>query len=443
MPTEAELEQKKTESISWNNNINNVNWDNLSKNLNDITLPNDVSKDERNEYLNLTYKPEDLEIDNKIVVVDKKLNKNFIKDPIEGYTKKILEIRWMEWNETNIPDQHKQDVINSINSLQDFEKMRIVWCTDANPIQTEEWISKNKSEFERISKEFVSKWWSALSYQDLLKSPNDPQNTILWYRRAMEWTLSLNLTPDQMEKIIVTNKLWVIQNKEEGKQERWFDIEADYSDKIEHVVEGETSDFLYEIFWKLSKESLGRTNVRNEKWDLTYLYHMSSIDLKTHIDPDNPTELYTRVMWHIPNVLANDIATQEKIHNQIKWFLKVLINNCWWEFNNWVWSAKNITRRQYYTIVSARDKLLSASEFKSLMENDLSVLENKNLEMWKSIKQFIEENKDNPVTWVWSWDKINTYYLKDWNKRSPKDRAISSNDYILLWLYFQVKNNRQ
>ena len=424
--------------VEWQKNIEQLENKEVSseqiKKLEEVekTDGKDLSKNLDNQYNSETLKID--KVDHSPITKTKESSYDFS----DGYTKPLLSIKWMDWNESKIPEENREQIVNAINSLEEFQKVRIKWSTDANPITTEEWIQKNKQDFEETLKRFVAAWWESISYDKLLQSKDDPQNTILWYRRAMEWVLSLNLTPDQMKKITISNALWTIRDQEEWKKERGFDIDVDYSWQIKNTLEWTTTDFFYDILWELDMEWFWRYN----KYQKGYWYEMHDINLSTHLDPDNPTDLYKRVMSHIPPVLVGDASTEEKIKTQVNSYLRSLINICWWEYNNWLWSAKAISNKQFYTIAATHDKLITKDEFKSIIEKkDISVLENKKLESGKTIKELLEENKDDPITWVGnetSW--IYRYYTKD-AKKYPTERKISKNDYILLGLYFQTKNS--
>jgi hypothetical protein len=147
-----------------------------------------------------------------------------------------------------------------------------------------------------------------------------------------------------------------------------------------------------------------------------------------------------RVMKNLPQALVSDPIMQEKVENQIKQYLWSLIHICWWKYNNWVWSAKSLTLKQYCTIKAVNDKLISSDEFSSIIKNkDTSFLENKQLESGKSLKDFVVENK---VKWVWYagvWEWKNHRYYAD--NVPVQERYISPKDYVLLSLYFQTKNS--
>jgi hypothetical protein len=51
------------------------------------------------------------------------------------------------------------------------------------------------------------------------------------------------------------------------------------------------------------------------------MYGMVNLDLKTHLDPENPSKLYMRVMKNLPQALVSDPIMQEKVENQIKQYL--------------------------------------------------------------------------------------------------------------------------
>lgn len=392
------------------------------------------------------YKESELMIEKRNAGVTKTWETRHELSEKNTYTDPLLDIKNLESGKSEIPVENRAAIINAINNLKqlatwEFEKLKIIWCTDASKIDTPNAIITNKKQFDDVRARYIAAGWSCPSYDELLQSPEDPQNTILWYSRAMEGILSLNLTKEQMKKIEIGNKLWT---KENNGLERWFEIEKTYTEVMSRIIIDELYTEVYNMIGELDFERVWYyyNNTTN-----SYYYAMSQLDMKTH-DQWKKEALFNRVMqwaaWR--NIIGENIdpKLEEKMKWQIKEYLTHLIHVAWGNYDNGVWSAKTLTYKEYYTLAAVHDKLITEDEFKKITEEgDLSVLEDKQLESGITIKDFITEKS---VVWVVNqtgWRRrYNVPQGHDLDK-DPGARKISKNDYILMWLYFQMKSNQK
>lgn len=382
------------------------------------------------------------EVTTSEVVVREKINDNSISErEVKHYTN-VSSIRNIPSNESEIPDSDKHTIIDIINKLSDFEQILIVWCTDWSPISSPQAIDYNQKEFEKIRTKYEEKWWKCPTLQELLSDTFDPQNKILWYRRAMEWVLSLWLNPAQMKKVKIDNKFWSNSN---DTQERWFDIKIDRTEIIRRV-KIEVSDSIKEIYWKLQNRDFG---YNWSEWGYNYI--LRTTEFATDVN-NMRTKLYKKLLWDLwNNMNSEDPSYQEKkafIDEQVKRYLEIarfLIP--YYDEANWL-THKNeeISRRDLYLIKLSN--ILDEKEFKEVLEwtaEWLNIMWNKKLndikdDEWNSISisDFI---KNKHVTWVWnSGSGPDWYHYYDdkggWNRLG---RRISERDYILLWIYFELK----
>lgn len=373
--------------------------------------------------------------------------KTFIDTKYE-YTMPLLNIRGMESGDFNIPKDKSGEIIKAIDNLWDFKTMKIIWYTDASKINTPNAIEKNKNQFNEYRQKYMAAGWTCPTYEELLNLPNnpDPQNTVLWYTRAMGWVLSLNLTPAQIKKIEIGNKLWT---KEDEWSERWFDIETNYSKEVERNVVWVIYKKVYDIFQndlniehKFSKYVDPKFIAYQERTGGGWFYYtLGPIENQ----PIKKDELFTTLIQQL-KIQQNNKVVGEKIKVQISDQLDQVLQNFGLKFGEW-WSLINegITHRQYFTIEAVHDKLISEAQFTQLMETgDASVLDNIPLSTWKTIKDFVTEKwirsvVDNWVKKQYRPDKDHPIEYKD----QGKINVISDSDYILLGLYLEIKNDNK
>lgn len=368
------------------------------------------------------------------------------------FTQNKFAIRNLDSNESWIPDSEKGKIINIINHLSDSEKIVIVWCTDWSPISSSDAINHNQNEFIEIYKQYIWKWWECPSLSELLLRQPDPQNTILWYRRAMQWVLSLWLNEDQMGKVKIDSKLWENQN---DPNERWFDVNIDYS-KIRERIVLEVFDYFKKICGSLDDNSLSYEPIIN-RWTKTwYKYRIYEESLSTDINGLR-TQMYKDLLWD-PwkwdrfSWLSDEEyeARKEAIDREISRYLDIsrfLIPN-YANNTNLTWDVRashTIEKKEFYLIKLS--KKLDVDQFRKVMEwwkEWLDVIWKMELndikdENWNpiSVEDFVREKNISRVandgageTW---------YHYFDNSKTPLKERRISKEDYVLLWMYFELK----
>lgn len=404
------------------NKLNNADPKEIAKNLDkNVTLPDGGNG--LPDHDPVTRKIEK----NKIGEREKKWPEIPIKE-VNQYTKTMLDIKNLKSGDSNIPEENRVAIINAINKLWEFQKLKIVGCTDASKINTLDVIERNKKQFDEIRNRYLAKGWTCPIYDELIKSTEDWQNTILWYARAMQWILSLNLTPDQIRKVEIGNKLWT---KENYGQERWFDVETNYTEEIVHTIHGLVYENIYGIFGDLSKNNIGRY-----RWsDDTYSYGILKMDISTS---GNFQKLYQDVFIGTKSfVWENNPIMENKIKQQTTNFLNHLIDGYGTK------SFNNISNKMYYLIRASDSEkwFLTKEEFVDVVKNgNLSVLENKKLDGWSTLKDFVNQNNIVSV-YKPSWGM---YFYNTTNKElanTPSKRKLSWNDFYKIALYFEMKNS--
>jgi hypothetical protein len=328
-----------------------------------------------------------------------------------------------------------------------------VWYTDKTPISKPDSITKNQNEFERIKRDYEINWWKwCPSLWELLLRQPDPQNTILWYRRAMQWVLSLWLNPDQMGKVKIDSKLW---ENEDNPNERWFDVNIDYS-KIRERIILEVFDYFKKICGSLDDNSLSYEPIVNNWVKTWYKYKIYEESLSTDIDGFR-TQMYKDILWD-PwkwdrfSWLSDEEyeARKAAIDREISRYLDIsrfLIPN-YANNTKLTWDERashTIEKKEFYLIKLS--KKLDVDQFRKVMEwwkEWLDVIGKMKLNEIKdddwnpiSVEDFVKEKNISRVandgageTW---------YHYFDNSKTPLKERRISKEDYILLWMYFELR----
>lgn len=353
-----------------------------------------------------------------------------------AYTKPLLTIKDLKSGDSNIPEENKPDIIRAINDLWDFQTLKIIGCTDASQINTPNAIAMNKKQFDDVRAKYITSGGKCPTYDELLKSPEDPQNTILWYSRAMEWILSLNLNSDQIKKVEVGNKLWT---REKEWSERWFDVETNYSEEITRTIEWVVYENIYRIFGDLNKKNIGWYNSS----DGINRYAIDEIQIATS---EGFEKLYQDIFMGTKSfVWENNEELENKIKQQTTDFLEHLIHWCGGEYGNGSWSSNTISDKMYY-LIKATDPttwFLSQEEFSELIENgNLSILENETLASWWTVIDFIKNNNIKSV-YKPSGDMY-FYTTPDQGSGNRSERKIENkDDFLKLALYFDLKNSQK
>lgn len=413
--------------------------------------PDEPPADLQTLYQNKEWKSTDISMEDSSKTVN--IEKTVYERSWKTTTLKQFEIRNLDSNESVIPVSEKDKIINAINHLSNFEKVVIVWCTDASPINWEVAIQYNQRLFDDIYKKYISKWWDCPTYDDLLKIQPDPQNAILWYRRAMEWVLSLWLNEEQMKKIKIESKLWQNQN---DPNERWFDINIDYAPMKKHIVT-EVAEYLKKICGELDDNSLSYEAIKNNAWEkIWYKYRIHETKFSTDIN-NLRTQLYKDILWDpwkwdkfdgltAPEYESKKALIDKEINKYLE-IAKLLVPN-YANDKNLTGLEKTshiIERREFYLIKLS--KKLNEEQFRKVLEwwsEWLNIIWNMQLndikdENWNSmsVEQFIQRNNVSRV----DNDGAGTNWFHYYNnsKLPLKERRISKEDYILLWMYFQMK----
>lgn len=350
------------------------------------------------------------------------------------YTKPLLDIKNLESGNSDIPEENRESIINAINNLWEFQKIKIIGCTDASKIDTPAAIEKNKIQFNEVRSRYLAAGGICPTYEELLKSPEDPQNTVLWYARAMQWILSLNLTPDQMKKVEIGNKLWT---KENFGKERGFDVEVDYTEEITRIIQWSTYENVYRMFGELNKKNIGRYRAANGQ----YNYAIDQLGISTS---GNFEKLYQDVFIGSKSFVGeNNPALEQKIKQQTTDFLNHLIDACGGTYGNGTRSSESISNKMFY-LIKASDPatgFLSQQEFVDVVEKgDLSILENKSLKDWTKLIDFINQNAVVGVYKDSGW----LYFYKTTDKEKMNDRnkrKLLWDDFYKMALYFELKNS--
>lgn len=365
------------------------------------------------------------------------------------FTQNKFAIRNLDSNESWIPDSEKGEIINIINHLSDSEKIVIVWCTDASPISSNDAINHNQNEFKEIYKQYIWKWWECPSLWELLLRQPDPQNTILWYRRAMQWVLSLWLNEEQMGKVKIDSKLW--ENKNDSN-ERWFDVNIDYS---EHIII-EVFDYFKKICGSLDDNSLSYEPIVNNWVKTWYKYRIHEESLSTDIDGLR-TQMYKDILWD-PwqwdkfSWLSDEEYEAKKaaIDREISKYLDIsrfLVPNYANDkkLTGVERTSHTIEKKEFYLIKLS--KKLDVDQFRKVMEWGKEWLD----VIWKMKLNDIKDDDWNPISVEDFVQRKNIsrvandgagetwYHYFDNSKTSLKERRISKEDYVLLWMYFELK----
>jgi len=383
------------------------------------------------------------------VIVGNQVNqwpKEIILEDLE-YTTNLLSIRNMGLWDYQIPTEYSTTIIQAINNLWDFQKLKIIWCTDATPISTPHATQQNQAQFEQVRAKYMAAGGECPDYQQLLNSTEDPQNVILWYTRAMNWVLSLNLNPDQMQKVEVWYKLSPSQQEKKwykdpteklNPQERWFDIAVDYKEAISREIETLVYQDVYKILWELSNQHLTPSH-NSVNRDIKF-YQISELKFSTH---DAFQQIYQRVYRWVKQIVWDNPELENKAREQTQSYLQNLIYACGWVFQSWVRSPKTISDKLAYMLYSIKQWNLSQQDFRQLTEYwDISILENKQLKNWQNLSEFLQ---NSGAIWV---DKVSLpsrrYLVPDNHpdRMYPKRRDLEVSDYNLLWLYFELKKSK-
>jgi len=274
------------------------------------------------------------------------------------------------------------------------------------------------------------------TYEELLNSPQDPQNTILWYTRAMEGVLSLNIDPKQIKKVEIWNRLWT--NKDDSSQ-RGFDVDTNYTKEIIDIIEWEIYAEVFNIFGELNKEHIGRytTDVTREKF-----YGIDKLQFSTG---DKFKKLYQDVFMWVKKFEWDQPELENKIKKQTEDYLNHLIHVCGWEHENGVWSSEKISNKMFYMIkaVDKTNGFLSLEEFNKLTKEwDNSVLWTKKLSTGESVEEFIQKNgvtgADSYGKWLYRYFVAENHPLKN----KPQERMLwEANDVYKIELYLSFKNS--
>lgn len=360
----------------------------------------------------------------------------------EYATTSAFNIRNLVSNESDIPDSEKGEIIRIINNLSDFEKIIIVGCTDGSPINTEQAKRYNQNKFEEIRTQYIQAGWTCPQLKDLLSDNNDPQNKVLWYRRAMEWVLSLNLNQNQIKKVKIDAKPW---NNLNDPNERGFDINIDYSDMTTEIGI-EVWNLIQKIYWDLVDQDFGTSW---SEWNYEYVLRTT----KFSTDVQNlRTQLYQQLLGNLwNNVNSEDSEKKAFIDREVRKYLGVarfLIP--YYDSANWLThESEKISRKDYYLIKLS--KQLNKDEFQQVLEwgpNALNIIWNKTLkdqkdEKWNpiTVNDFVKNNNINAVdNSCLNWD-ANPYHYKNGDTHNRAWRRLSKDDYILLGMYFELQKN--
>ena len=270
----------------------------------------------------------------------------------------------------------------------------------------------------------------------------------------MEWVLSLNLSPDQMKKVTIGNRLWT---KEDFWQERGFDIKTNYTKQIDDLIRWATYEELYKMMGELTLENIwyGYNNSKfKDEYTISTNYMSTMRDKLTGVE----TQLLTTVLPKGTEIVGKNPEDEAKMKKQISDYLNHLITTSMGgHYDKWVWDNKEFTHKEYYTMAAVHDKLITKDEFTRLMEDkDISILENKSLEYKDAsgkpyaLKDLIREkwvtrvyNKwtTNPYTKE-SWRKVYEVEEKQGTPRlSENQKTISQKDYVLIGLYLEMKKD--
>ena len=430
--TFPETEEATKEAQNKQNNLNN-NWspDEPPQNWSDGKTTQEKYQDIDNwQHINIEYK----DIEQRDVLIKP-------EDPRKPVPS-VINIRNLDSNESIIPESEKSKIIEKINNLSNFEKIIIVWCTDWTPINTEQSKNYNQSQFEKIREKYIQAWWTCPTLHELLSDDVDPQNKILWYRRAMEWALSLNLDQNQMKKIWIDAKLWKNIN---DPSERGFDINMDYT-KISEEIIWEMWEIIQKIYWNYVNQDFVPAWVEGN-----YKYVLRTTNFSTDVE-NFRTQLYKKFLWDLwDSVEAADIEKKAFIDNEVKKYLNVaqfLIP--YYDSANWLThKSETIDRKDYYLIKLSKE--LSKEEFTKVLEwssDALNIIWNKTLkdqkdEQWNpiTVNDFVKNNNINAVDHSCSWD-THPYHYKNWDSHNRVWRRLSKEDYILLGMYFELKKGQ-
>ncbi|MCX6824418.1 MAG: hypothetical protein NT085_04825 [candidate division SR1 bacterium] len=401
-----------------------------NKNINQAKLAiNNLVKNNKDNLPNIN--PNALVIEKNQIAKKENIKTIPTKETFE-ITKPLLNIRDLKSGDSKISEENAPTIINAINNLGEFQTLKIVGCTDADKIETPNAIEKNTTQFETIKSQYIAAGGICPTYAELLKSPNDPQNTILGFTRAMEGILSLKLTPEQMKKVEIGNKLGTTTNN--GK-ERGFDIETNYTKMINGITYEKTHQAIYKIFGELSQKNIGRYRDNTG----TYTYAIDNLELSTS---GEFTKIYEDIFSGVKQIVGDRPELENKVKEQTAIYLNHLINVCGGKYNNGTWGSNAISDKMYFMIkaVDQNTGFLSQEEFTTLTEKgDLSILEGKKISTGQSVKDYITDKKIVSIYKVGN-DAL-FYTTTDPNQENRSERKISKNDYNLLGLYFQMKNS--
>ena len=111
--------------------------------------------------------------------------------------------------------------------------------------------------------------------------------------------------------------------------ERWFEVEINYSEEIERFIEWVVYDGIYDIFGSLNKNhisfshnSINRTNV---------FYTVSNLKFSTQGQFE---KTYNRVYNWIREIVWENPELEQKARQQTEQYLNHLIDACWWKYQN-------------------------------------------------------------------------------------------------------------
>ncbi len=367
-------------------------------------------------------------------------------------------IRGLDSWDNTIPSNLVGKIKVAIQNLWQYQTMRIIGTTDWDRIESEFAKKRNKDQYVSIYKRYIDSWWKAPTYENLLNSDQDPQNTILWYARAMSGVLSLWLTREEIKKVEIWNKLG---SSPDNANERWFDIAINHQKDIDIPVVSGTFAVLYDFLGKINKQHIGRS--LKSFWDNQEAFNLIA---ETSLDANN-SAIYQKVMPGIANAMFNSNnltpEIEKKVKNRIDNYLSIMVQMVWWEYNNGSRKVlrSGVSNEQMFLIKWA--KWLAKDEFIDLMSNkNLDVISDKKLSNWYTIEDYINGWRAENL-WVdilefnWKLPKINWvtdmgghgksildfhWTLESWTSNiDSKFRRLLPEDEEKLGLYFTIKNS--